>query len=464
VSLVRNLFLVYFSVLALLMIVGFVTRRSALAWGIAAVYAVVATAFVLQLAKSRGEFDGKLLAAVEIDPNPDGMSRPFQAFYCIYSDANVRLDVAAPDETSLLSAIPPTNYSMMPFALQSASSFGGGGGGFGASSQGRGNEMQIVETYEIQRRNGVALLADLNIRALATKQFSLSSSLSGAVSAAGTVVPSISRPVVSYSGTGISLEPWSVPAERNPESAFLLYAGGVLALDLADQTVRLSTRPRDTFTSDRIFRTLQTAMTEGFPKMTPSLVLVEPISDPILPLPEDTALQGRRLYLYGVRERCESDSVLISPEQIVFVAGDTSTRMIMNGNRFRKGFEIQGVTSCLFRFQLPPLFSGLVPDEIQVEFSYLNPGGNITVVPHIQLGDKKISGVLSAPGVYVFRDPAMSAALDPLNGSGTLVLDANEKNASLDPAQKLRANQWEMSKLRISVKGTPSVPVAPFVF
>ena len=486
-SLIQTLFIIYFASLAILMITGFILKRSGLIWGIAGIYAVIATLFVLRLAQSQSEYTGKLLAAIELDTRNPGPTIPVTGYYGLYSDANVRVSVSAKDENSLISAIPPNANLLMPFAMyQARNRFAKNQPGRNnAASKQQNKSFPITNTYEIQRVNGVPLLSDISIMALTTRQFTCSSAIRDEK------LNQFTWPSLLYSQKGLSLDPWQIPQNIKPENAFLLLPSGIFNLTISGNKLTLSSKTQDFFQNNKILKTLRQALCKGYKHSTPSLVLVEKLKKPEIPVPDDTKVQGKKLTVIPLKEKCPEKNILIIPEQIVLSPGDSSTRVIMSGNSLKKNMEINGANSYLFKFQVPPIFSKIRPGKIVVNFSYLNQGGNIKATPYLILNSaeqadsndpktksnsknpnlfgadaykNKITGTQIKPGIFVFKGKNIAAALDKVDGKGYILIDTVEKDFKLDAAQKLRTNRWAITKLTIAIKGSIRSPRAPFTY
>jgi len=143
------------------------------------------------------------------------------------------------------------------------------------------------------------------------------------------------------------------------------------------------------------------------------------------------------------------------PEQVVFTSGDNSSRMVMPGNTLKdSGIGSAEAMDFVFDFKVPPVFSSLRPTEVVVDFAYLNQGGNIAAAPLLlTTTGAKLKGKDIGGGKHLFAGPGVEQALNPVDGSGHLMIDSEEKERILDPGMKMRANKWAIKKLGLSVKG-----------
>jgi hypothetical protein len=200
-----------------------------------------------------------------------------------------------------------------------------------------------------------------------------------------------------------------------------------------------------------------------------------------LKIPEGSFRQGRRVDLFPVKEDCPGRNVYLPPELVVLSPGNTSSRMVMPGNAFGNFMDSRGAVTYFFRFTLPPVFSGIKPEEITVRFEYRNQGGNILATPKLvkkgmrinlpgqgrrgnSTDGKIINPVKSSGNIYTFTGEEVVEALDPLTGSGMLIIKADEINNRIPPAQKIKANKWAPVKLSISIKGIMPENEVPFKY
>jgi len=210
----------------------------------------------------------------------------------------------------------------------------------------------------------------------------------------------------------------------------------------------------------------------GFKKSSPCIALVGKTEKSGFSFSEPVNLSERNIDIIPVRVKCEKNKIYLPPEMIVLSPGCTSTRMVMSGNRLKNILESRGAVSYSFYFFIPPEFANIEPEEITVNFSYRNQGGNIVAQPLLSKNSKEVNPEAKAvknraeyiktmmcrpksesDGRYVFKGDDIKAVIDKVTGKGFLLIDAREKNEKLTAEQKIRANKWAPASLTIEIKG-----------
>jgi len=456
-GLVRGIFLIYFVILATVMIGGAYFRKTSLAWISASAIALLITVWVLQKAASGSSHQGgRLLAAVESSyPGIDGEA--ISGFYGIFSSVDTQLDLKGERCDNLLAAIPPN------CSISRLGNFGLMGGG------------ARPQPIEVNVNDAVSKISDLNISTNTSRQFAVVSSQSQGRGVAGTPAAELI-----FDDQGFKLLPWVIPSGLNIASAWLHLPNGIIPLVKKEGKLLYDPKRGGLFQSDEIQTAIQKNLQFNARHTAPHLVLMSKLTDPVLALPENTFCNGRRLTFLPVQEVIPAGLIRIPGEMIVLTSADSTTRLVMAGNEIEFRGGTQTLIDYTFCFHLPPVFADLQVEEITVDFSYMNQGGNVKAKPvlvkdrpaQVAVPEKKkrwkkknkwhqknktpdqgfeISGQETSPGRYVFKD--IAGVIDYADGAGRLRLKVQSKNPSLAATEKIRANKWTITKLRINVSG-----------
>ncbi len=437
---VRRIFLVYFLLLAALMVLGFRIRRSMLAWGVGAVLGVLVAALVLhRAARGGGPQDGRLLAMLEV-----GTAGVTEGYYGVFSQKDTTVDLQMPDGQCLPSAIPPPGSA---FRLGMMGTEGGG------------------EPVEISVHDGTFGIRGLTVRSNTSRTFTVLAG-SGPPSA---LLAGTSAPEVILGGDGPAFIPWPLPAGRRPEAAWLLFPSGALPLAVDKGALVLPRRDGAVaFQGNEIVRSVQEFLQVGSRKPTACLAWLEAVDEGRFPTPDQAICRGRRIILAPVRETWQAGpdgKFVVEPEQVVLSAADSSTRMLMAGNRLREdGTAPRMIQDMTLRFHLPSAWAGLSPSRIELVYDLVNPAGNLTVTP-VLIPDPGAGVPAPIQGAreitarqdgrrHVFAE-GLEGLLDPHEGTGLLRLKfANRDENRGDGTASMRLNHWQIGGLRLRIAGT----------
>jgi hypothetical protein len=437
---IRRIFIVYFLLLAAILVLGFKVRRSTTAWLAGAVLGLLITGLILKRAAGgSGEDAGRLLAALEVNV----AGGPTEGFYGLFSTADTTVDVPAADEQVLFSAIPPGGAA---FRL----GLGMGGGG-------------TSEPVEVAVHDGRFAIHGLTVRSNTSRPFTaLATSDEDAPPSflAGGPLPD-----VMLGGRQPAFAPWTLPEGRRPEAAWLLFPSGAFPLAVEKDKLIMASGADGGFQANEIIRAVQDYLQGGCRIPDPCLVWMEPAEDVLFPTPEATTPRIRRLTLLPVRETWGSPTAgefQVGPEQIVLSAADSSTRMLMAGNEIRHDTAsprmIQDMT---LRFHLPPLCAEIKATRIELDLDFSNPSGSLLVTPvllpdpgigsPIPPATREIAARPQGNGRYVFTD--LADALDPKEGTGLLRLKFSSRDEGMNEVQRMRGNHWQINGLRLRIAG-----------
>ena len=433
---VRNMFIVYFIMLAIPLTLGFFFKRTGLAWLAAGVLSVGFMFYFLNKTTSgvnAKKKDGMFVSFIQVQTPGDTAGSPTNAYYGLMSTSDRKTTLKAADASTVLSSLPLPENRMM-IMMQ----------GFGMSKS---------PPTQVQRINGVPELPEMHLATNASRQFYAGFS-------APTIDASILKlPEMEYSEKGFVFKNWDVPKGMKPESAWIQFANDILPLKVSNgQVSQLS--GKSMFDSDTITTAIRTLLEKGWKHSSPILFLSEQTDDSPLPLPESAIAHGMKVTALPIRQIITSNAVIAPNESITLCAGDTASRMIMNGNEIKPNIVSRSDSEYLFRFELPPLFSSMRPTKVKINLEYSNSGNNIIMEPFIFVGktlEKKfrksaeIKGVKSGKGTWIFKK--VGGIFSDFPGRAIVALKVKLKNTHLPMGARLKANTWTIEKLKIAVKG-----------
>ncbi len=481
---VRTIVIVYLGVLGAIIIAGVRFKRTGWSWVAAAVFSVAMTFIILERAKTASDKKGRLLTSIQVLNATPGASSA-QGFHSFFSDANFDADATASGENGLLCGMLPNLNSFLPpgMAMGAISDDGEKKIGSGRKTS-QANPMQFARPIEIRRDiAGRPGLQSLNVSANTSRQFM---TYEGCLPS----VPLDKLPSVSAGPDGFALEPWKPSPGLRFEKAFLMLPNGALPLEYDGSTVKMSSSGPAIFQSDLITKGIKEALEGACGRQSPYIALIGHGGSQVLSFNGSPAVQGRTVVQIPAGISCQGRKLSVPKEAILLQAGDSSTRMAMDGNRVKPDYEAQGTCSLTLLFTMPSFLPKVDPEEIVVSFSYAD-GGNIKAVPALvgkappppppPPAKPGKDGKIKAPpapkppppviikgvergGDFVFSGPAVKEVIDACSNSGVLQIEAFERNPRMPESQKMRANRWSPLSVSVSVKGSVPAGSVPFKY
>lgn len=475
---VRTLFFIYFLLMVIPLGLGIFLKRTGLAWIITGLITVCFSVYILKsAASSHSKQSGTFLSFIETAILGNTAS-PGEGWYGIFSTSDTKLTIKANNEQTSLSAIPPPDNIMAMFK-------NAGQGGLGTKS--------FASPTEVKTKNALREINNLVLNSNASRQFYASYNAIGS--------EKIPSPVIQYKKTGFEFNDWDIPEGVKPYAAWLQFANGIVPLAIVGNKVVAKKSAEAVFASDTTLLSVQNFMLKGWKHSSPMLVLVENSDKTYLDLPGKIVSHGKRITVASVQEVSEEKVFSVPPQSVLMTPGDTSTRLVMNGNEIKPEVISRSDSNYVFRYQLPPLFATMKAKEITVDFSYMNEGGNVEIKPVLVVGQilnkkfvpanqptsstqpqsknkrkkrknkrnkrvrqdregiKGISGELKN-GKLVFTN-----VQDCLkDGTGFIALKIKIKRKNLPMGERLRANKWSLDKLDITVTGAMPESAPTFKF
>jgi hypothetical protein len=317
----------------------------------------------------------------------------------------------------------------------------------------RGFGMSKTPPTQVKRVDGVPELPKMHLATNASRQFA------AGFSGPALEMDNLNFPEIAYSEKCFTFKTWKAPEKLKPESAWIQFANAVLPLKVADGEIS-QTSGDSLFDSDTITTAARELLEKGWKHSSPMLLLAEKTADSPLPLPADSIAHGLKIVALPIRQTITSNIVTAPSESISICAGDTASRMIMNGNEIKPNIVSRSDSEYLFRFELTPFFSAMRPTEVNVELEYANSGNNIIIEPYLFTGRTLLKKFIKTGEIKGVKKDARSwrftnteNLFSDIPGRGVIALKAKLKNTRLPMGARLKANTWTIEKLKISVKG-----------
>ncbi len=449
----RIIFLIFFILVAVPIGLGIYFKRTAAAWFATSLVTIAYSAYILKTAASgHSQEMGIFLSFIETavhgpsaSPGDGPSLSPGDGLYGIFSTSDRKLSIGSPLSGALFSSIPPPDNIMAMFQQAGDSPFSSG--------------QAFTPPTEIINNNGVSQIKDMSLNSNASRQFYVSfNSLTNEY---------FDLPQLSYENDGFKLAPWTIPGGFNPEDAWLQFPNGIVPLEISGGSISLPSTPKKQ-TLDPTTLAVQNCARDAWRRGSPFIMMAQSSQESNISLPGEATSNGKRLSIIPLRERAGSNTITLPHQSVLISAGDTSTRMIMIGNDFIRGQLARSDSEYIIRFQLPPLFSNLMPQSIAIELNALNEGANLTFTPVLMKGslmenkfiaEKEKVGKLER-GRYVFSDIAGFIH----NGTGFVNLKVALKRTTLPMEEVLRANTWTMQSFNVYITGSMPENIASFEF
>jgi len=432
---IRWIIFLYFFIIAIPLGLGQYFKKTAAGWITAGLLATAFTVTMLYTSLSgAGVHKKDFLSFIEI-VTPGRESISGIGYYGIMSASDKRIDITANNENVLFSSIPPSKTKV--FFM--------------------GNSSNTLSPLEIKTVNGLSGIKSMNLPVNSPRHFY--SSFQGKRHSQKV----FKLPQLTHNTSGISFLPWQIPKDFvTPEAAWIQFPSGKIELTINNRTLSIK-KGGGVFHSNVINQKIKEFTTEGFKHTSPLLFLLNKADKASTFSIKNTIIHGKRISVIPVSEIFNTDKIVIRPEELSFTAGDTSTRLIMSGNKIKPEIFSRAPNTYLFKFQLPPYIINIKPKQIECEFSYINDSGNIKIEPFLavkksskksaSLGKNKIiRGEKDKNGVFIFSET--SGVIDSSSGSALIGLEVKLKNINIPLGAQKKTNTWRLEKFRITIKGT----------
>jgi hypothetical protein len=449
---IRWIIFLYFFIIALPLGVGLYFRKTGFAWIAGGAAAITFAVVLLYISLSgSGVHKKDFLSFIEI-VTPCGNLTSGVGYYGIMSASDKTIDIKSEHNDVAISAIPPSETKML-FMVKST------------------NKQPPIEIKTVNGRPGIT---SLNLPVNSPRHFYSTFSKENSKS------NNFTLPTLNCNSPEISLQPWKIPEGFNPEAAWIQFPSGTVDLVIKDKTISMG-KGSGVFHSNVLNQSIKNFISKGFKHSPPLLFLVEKTKKTSIFSLKNTIIHGKKIIAIPISQVFKSNKVTIHPEEISLTPGDTSTKLIMEGNNIKPEIYSRSDGTYLFKFQLPPCMKNIKPEQIQCNFSYINDSKNIVITPFLlgklQEVKEKISqrkrrakrkkrqpiyktvqkpkileGKKDKNGVFIFSDPEDVINAD--SASGLIGLKIHLKTGNIPLGAQKKTNTWRIEKFKITVKGT----------
>ena len=419
---VRNILLLYFGLLLLIVILGFRWKRHASAWFACALTAVVATAAILfHVSRSLGKREA--LAAVLRVENAfhPGIGK---TCFSLFSPAAAATTVQPERSRGLFEAVPLSGLLRFQFGNPDSAS---------------PLDLRMMPDDRMQ-------IHDINLAARSSRQFMENTSPASLPGNA----PAWKAPRLRLTRTGLRFEPWRAPGPA-PEAVFVLFPNGSKLAELSLQGT-WEMKNTDSAIADPLVEDLRHALEKSHSKLHPAVVVISKNTRPHPGLDPKFHVQGKTLTLYPADLRPDPGKVTVPTELVVLSPAETGSRLALDGGRINHNYPLQPTMSVVLHFSpAAALPSSIRYSSAEVKVSI---SGSDHVEPVVRLNTasgRAVKGRKAAPGEYVF-DFKDTGLLFAGNRPAKLFIEgAMKKKKGAD--QDFTVANWSILDLQILLHG-----------
>ena len=364
-ALIRNILLIYFLVLVLILFWGFRKKRTSAGWILCVCFAVFGTGVILWCARMTVGKRNSLAAVIHLE-HADLPGSSSESYTALYSRKALQTGVRpSGEERNILSVIP---YHRDLGILR------------------QNPNAQVLDLY-VNPREGMEI-RQLHLPVRTGRQFLNRSS--------GKTLPLNDRspaPVLLLGEQGMKLLPWKVPGKEKVESAFMLFPGRSRLVHV-DSNALCSLAEGREYLFDPLLRELRTAMEKSYSKKHPVLVTVSPAENADRKkffADKEFTLQGKVLRMYPT-DLCvdrEAGNVRIPGELLLLSRNDQTGRMVLSGNRLRAGQDFQEGQEITLKLTLPSALPPFRVRDAVLHLTLSNPG-NVQIKPVLKDDSGKV--------------------------------------------------------------------------
>ena len=428
-SLIRNILLIYFLALGLILFWGFRKKRTSTAWILCVCCALCGTLLILLYARMTIGKRNSLAAVIHLE-NALIPESPEESYTALYSRRALRTRIAASGtERNILSVIP------FPRTL----------GILRAKS-----DTQVLDLHSTLRGGMEVRSLDLPVRT--ARQFLQRK-------AAGTLPlqDAMPSPVLLLDRNGMRLLPWKLPFPENVENIFMIFPGGSRLVKTDSEGICTLADGRE-YMTDPLLRELRTALEKSYSKKYPVLLTVSPAGKKDAakhPLEKEFILQGKvlRMYPADIRVDENADLLHIPGELLMLSRSDQTGRMLLSGNRLQHGYEFQDGQDITLKLTLPVELQKLRIRSATLDLTLSNPAGvQIRTVLKSDSAQtftcKNVQGnrYIFTPAKEIPAGNSTHNYLLTIQGSSTL----KRRSSSVD----VKVARWGILSLNLSLQGT----------
>ena len=422
---VRNILILYFALLLVILVLGFRWKRHVAAWGACTVAAAVLTAVLLiHVNRTLGK-RGALAAVLRVEnAQLPGTGRNYIS---LYSPGEVRTTVRPSGPLNLFEQLPFPRF-------------------FRANQSGEADTLSLPLDLRIQPDNTM-LIREMNLAARTSRQ------IVEHLAPAEQPGPKVSwkPPRLVLDGNGIRLEPWKVPNASRAEAAFVLFPNGSKPAEIRQDGTCVM-KEHDSAIADPLVENLRAAMEKSHTGRHAAVVVVSRGRIDHPGLDRSFIRQGKILTVYPAELTAGSQNILLPGEMVVLAPAEISSRMALDGGKINPAYSLlPGMNIALHLYRpdalgFPASFSSL---KVKVTTS----GGRVE--PELRLyadaSEKQpVTGKKIGNGEYLFSGKEavrLLASPEPAK----LVIEGKAKQVRQDDPGA--SEHWALLEIRLELRG-----------
>lgn len=424
---VRNLLILYFAVLLVILVLGFRWKRHISAWLAGTAVAVVMTGLLLYYVNRTLGKRGALAAVLKVvNAELPGSSRNYIS---LYASSAVKTTVKSGSGHNL--------YEMLPFQR------------FFAFSRGMDNLNASPLDLRMQP-DDTMLINDMNLAARSSRQiieYQFAERLPYPVRKG----PS---PCLELSRTGLRLKPWKVPDSARAEAVFVLFPNGSQAAEISKDGI-CTLKSHDSAIADPLIADIRNALEKSFSKRHPAVAVVSGGKIEHAGLDGSFQRQGKTVTLYPADVKAVTRDILIPTALLPLTPGDSGSRMTLDGGRLNTRYSIQSGMSISLNvnrshaLEIPGEFS-----DFKVKAT-ISGSGRIEPVVKLSRGSGKhahvITGKKTGIGEYHFTGDEVRKIFSSGKPVSVMIEGIEKKTRRKDT--DYQAENWSLLDLQMELRG-----------
>ena len=424
---VRNLLILYFALLLVILVLGFRWKRHISAWLAGTAVAVVMTGLLLYYVNRTLGKRGALAAVLKVvNAELPGSSRNYIS---LYASSAVKTTVKSGSGHNL--------YEMLPFQR------------FFAFSRGMDNLNASPLDLRMQPDDSM-LINDMNLAARSSRQiieYQFAERLAYPVRKG----PS---PCLELSRSGLRLKPWKVPDSARAEAVFVLFPNGSQAAEISKDGV-CTLKSHDSAIADPLIADIRNALEKSFSKRHPAVAVVSGGKIGHAGLDGSFQRQGKTVTLYPADVKAVTRDILIPTAMLPLTPGDSGSRMTLDGGRLNTRYSIQSGMSISLNvnrshaLEIPGEFS-----DFKVKAT-ISGSGRIEPVVKLYRGSGKharvITGKKTGIGEYHFTGDEVRKFFSSGKPVSVMIEGIEKKTRRKDT--DYQAENWSLLDLQMELRG-----------
>jgi len=430
---VRNILIIYFAVLLVILVLGFRWNRHISAWAAGTLTAVLLTAGILIYVKRTLGKRGAIAAVLYVEnAQMPGAGRNYISLYA-----------PAAAKTTVKNGSPRNLYELLPFRRY-----------FAFPTAGTDNLNASPLDLRMQD-DDTMVIHEINLAARTSRQ--IMEHRSSPVLPANGV--KWETPRLLLTADGLKMEPWKIPsAAGRIDAAFVLFPNGSKAAVISPDGI-CTMKERDSALADPLIEDIRRALEKSHSKKYPAVVVVSDMVKPHAGLDPGFVQQGKNVTVYPMETAVTGENFVIPAELLELTPAENGSRMGLDGGRINTAYAIQSGMSLSLKLNR----SGAV--DFPAEFSLLRAkvtiSGSGRVEPVLKLIEgagrrtRYHAGKKIAVGEYLFSGEDFKRLVSG-GKSLQLVIEGVQKKEQRKDAD-LTAENWSLLELRVELHGKKKV-------